>query len=247
MPGFAINSLCLAEVENNAAEFATNFVVNEDRYTRLQAAFGELSTFRSRRAALERFLTDGRIDIDSNIVEPAIRPQTIARNNALFAGSDGGGRPWATISTLLTSAKMNGVDPMPGSRRPCTASPAAGQTARSLTSCPGTSGHSGPATRLHKWDYAMRYTEHGRMALNIIRLEYDTRIVTTGRRSWLVSDTVDEGKASIVIYSLMFICRACGVAPLAWLRHVLSELPQRAVEADINDLLPSNFAKVATA
>jgi transposase len=65
----------------------------------------------SRRAVLERFLDDGRIEIDSNIVERAIRPQTITRKNALFAGSDGGGRTWATIATLLTTAKMNGVDP----------------------------------------------------------------------------------------------------------------------------------------
>ena len=44
-------------------------------------------------------------------MERAIRPQTITRKNALFAGSDGGGRTWATIATLLQTAKMNGVDP----------------------------------------------------------------------------------------------------------------------------------------
>ncbi|MDH4984438.1 IS66 family transposase [Aminobacter anthyllidis] len=66
---------------------------------------------RSRREALERFLHDGRLDIDSNAVERAIRPQTITRKNALFAGSDGGGRTWATVATLLQTAKMNGVDP----------------------------------------------------------------------------------------------------------------------------------------
>src|SRR5690606_35591131 len=65
----------------------------------------------SRRKAFERYLADGRIEIDSNIVERAIRPQTITRKYALFAGSDGGGRTWATIATLLTTAKMNGVDP----------------------------------------------------------------------------------------------------------------------------------------
>jgi len=42
----------------------------------------------SRRKALECFLIDGRVEIDSNIVERAIRPQTITRKNALFAGSD---------------------------------------------------------------------------------------------------------------------------------------------------------------
>jgi transposase len=52
-----------------------------------------------------------KAEIDSNIVERAIRPQTITRKNALFAGSDGGGRTWATIATLLQTAKMNDVDP----------------------------------------------------------------------------------------------------------------------------------------
>ena len=40
------------------------------------------------------------------------RGMTITRKNALFAGSDGGGRTWATLATLLTTAKMNGVDPL---------------------------------------------------------------------------------------------------------------------------------------
>jgi len=66
----------------------------------------------SRRAIFERFLTDGRIELDSNIVERAIRPQTIIRKNSLFAGSDSGGRTWATIATLLQTAKMNHVDPI---------------------------------------------------------------------------------------------------------------------------------------
>jgi transposase len=66
----------------------------------------------SRRKVLECFLIDGRVEIDSNIVERAIRPQTITRKNALFAGSNGGGRTWATIATLLQTAKMNDVDPL---------------------------------------------------------------------------------------------------------------------------------------
>ncbi|GCA52258.1 transposase IS66 family protein [Sinorhizobium sp. KGO-5] len=66
----------------------------------------------SRRAIFERVLTDGRIELDSNIVERAIRPQAITRKNSLFAGSDGGGRSWATIATLLQTTKMNNVDPL---------------------------------------------------------------------------------------------------------------------------------------
>jgi len=64
-----------------------------------------------RRAAFERFLHDGRLDIDNNTVERTIRPQTITRKNSLFAGSDGGGRTWSNIATLLETAKLNNVDP----------------------------------------------------------------------------------------------------------------------------------------
>lgn len=78
-------------------------------------------------------------------------------------------------------------------------------------------------------------------------LERDIRIFATGRKSWLFSDTVDGAKASAVIYSLMLTCRACGVEPLAWLRHVLIELPQRPADADLGDLFPFNFAQAKAA
>jgi hypothetical protein len=64
------------------------------------------------REIFERFLIDGRVELDSNIVERAIRSQTITRKNSLFAGSDGGGRTWAAIATLLQTCKMNDVDPV---------------------------------------------------------------------------------------------------------------------------------------
>ncbi|UVK48816.1 IS66 family transposase (plasmid) [Mesorhizobium sp. AR07] len=100
---------------------------------------------------------------------------------------------------------------------------------------------------LNQWEYLTRYTEDGRMPIDNNLLERDIRIFATGRKSWLFSDTVDGARASAVIYSLMLTCRACGVEPLAYLRHVLSELPQRATDADITDLLPFNFAKTAAA
>ena len=100
---------------------------------------------------------------------------------------------------------------------------------------------------LNQWEYLTRYTEDGRMPIDNNLLERDIRIFATGRKSWLFSDTVQGAKASAVIYSLMLTCRACRVEPLAWLRHVLTELPQRPGDADIDDLLPFNFAKPATA
>lgn len=90
-------------------------------------------------------------------------------------------------------------------------------------------------------------THDGRIPIDNNLLERDIRVFATGRKSWLFSDTVDGARASAVIYSLMLTCRAYGVEPLAWLRHVLTELPQRAGSADITDLLPFNFPKTATA
>ena len=52
------------------------------------------------------FLDDGRIEMDSNTVERAIRPHTLTRKNALFAGSDGGACHWAIAMTLIQSAKL---------------------------------------------------------------------------------------------------------------------------------------------
>ena len=60
---------------------------------------------------LSCFLDDGRVEIDSNVVERAIRPIALNRKNALFAGSDGGGEHWATIASLVETFKLNGVDP----------------------------------------------------------------------------------------------------------------------------------------
>jgi len=57
------------------------------------------------------FLEDGRVEMDSNVVERAIRPVALGRKNALFAGSDGGARHWAMAMTLIQTAKLNGVDP----------------------------------------------------------------------------------------------------------------------------------------
>lgn len=65
----------------------------------------------ARWAGLSRFLDDGRVEVDSNVVERAIRPIALNRKNALFAGSDGGGEHWATITSLIETAKLNGVDP----------------------------------------------------------------------------------------------------------------------------------------
>jgi transposase len=65
----------------------------------------------SRWEGLTRFVDDGRIEIDSNVVERSIRPIALNRKNALFAGSDGGGEHWAIIASLVETCKLSDVDP----------------------------------------------------------------------------------------------------------------------------------------
>jgi hypothetical protein len=58
------------------------------------------------------FLDDGRLELDTNTVERAIRPIALGRKNSLFAGSDGGARHWAVVASLVATAKLNGVEPL---------------------------------------------------------------------------------------------------------------------------------------
>jgi transposase len=63
-------------------------------------------------SGLVMFLDDGTIEMDTNVVERAIRPIALSRKNSLFAGNDGGACHWATAMTLIQTAKLNDVEPM---------------------------------------------------------------------------------------------------------------------------------------
>ena len=65
----------------------------------------------TRWTGLSRFLDDGRVELDTNPVERAIRPIALGRKNHLFAGSDRGGKRWATVCSLVETAKLNKVEP----------------------------------------------------------------------------------------------------------------------------------------
>jgi hypothetical protein len=54
---------------------------------------------------------DGRVELDSNTVERAIRPLTPNRKNALFAGSGGGAEHWAVVASLIETCKLIDVEP----------------------------------------------------------------------------------------------------------------------------------------
>jgi hypothetical protein len=60
---------------------------------------------------LVRFLDDGRIEMDTNSVERAMRPIALNRKNSLFAGHDEGAVNWACLTSLIETAKLHEVDP----------------------------------------------------------------------------------------------------------------------------------------
>lgn len=61
--------------------------------------------------ALARYTTDGRLAIDNNVAERALRGIGVTRKNFLFLGSDRGGERAAVIYTALETARLNGCDP----------------------------------------------------------------------------------------------------------------------------------------
>ena len=60
---------------------------------------------------LTRYRDDGRLEIDNNAAERALRAVALGRKNWLFAGSDEGGERAAAIYSLLGTAKLNELDP----------------------------------------------------------------------------------------------------------------------------------------
>jgi len=61
--------------------------------------------------ALKRFLYDGVLEIDNNLIENAIRPSALGKKNWLFVGHPEAGERSAVIYTLLGSCRRHGVNP----------------------------------------------------------------------------------------------------------------------------------------
>lgn len=66
---------------------------------------------RNQRTGLQRFLDDGRLPIDNNISERALRRQAVGRKNWLFVGSDEGAQANAVFTSLIASAHRNSLEP----------------------------------------------------------------------------------------------------------------------------------------
>ena len=61
--------------------------------------------------SLAAYAQTGHLPIDNNLAENAVRPIALGRKNWLFAGSEAAGQRQAVITSLLATAKANGLDP----------------------------------------------------------------------------------------------------------------------------------------
>lgn len=61
--------------------------------------------------ALLLFLEDGRLEIDNNLIENAIRPTAIGKKNWLFIGEAQAGQRGAILDTIIESCRRRGIDP----------------------------------------------------------------------------------------------------------------------------------------
>ena len=95
-------------IAEGLASWAEEIVGKLSRKSELAAAFRYM---RARWPSLVRCFDDGRLALDNNPAERALRGVAIGRKNYLFAGSDAGGRRAASMYSLIETAKLNGIKP----------------------------------------------------------------------------------------------------------------------------------------
>lgn len=82
------------------------------RKTLSQGLLGQAIDYTLKRwDALTRFIEDGALEIDNNLIENAIRPSALGKKNWLFIGHPEDGERSAVIYTLLGSCRRHGINP----------------------------------------------------------------------------------------------------------------------------------------
>ena len=103
-----------ARKRHSASKVAAFKAWAEQQLTRIPGKSDLAKAFRyalNRWTSFTLFLEDGRVAMDNNAAERAMRPIGVGRKNWLFAGSDTGGETLARAMTVIETAKMNGLDP----------------------------------------------------------------------------------------------------------------------------------------
>src|SRR5512135_2028910 len=100
-----------AEARPLLEELKAWMMSTRERLDRKSETAKALSYVLNRWTQLTRYLDDGRLEIDNNPAERALRAIAIGRKNWLFAGADVGAERAAALYTLIETAKLNGLNP----------------------------------------------------------------------------------------------------------------------------------------
>ena len=93
----------------------------------------------------------------------------------------------------------------------------------------------------NQWPCLLRYLDSGLLDIDNNAAERAVKPFVIGRKNWLFAQTVNGANASATLYSLVETAKANGLEPYAWLRYVLSRMPQLPRGASVEHLLPMNL------
>ena len=95
----------------------------------------------------------------------------------------------------------------------------------------------------NQWPTLGVYLTDGRLTIDNAAAERAIRPLAVGRRNWLHLGGDGGLKPTAVLLSIAASIKRQGVNPWVYLKHVLSELPNRTSGTDLADLLPDAWAK----
>ncbi len=95
---------------------------------------------------------------------------------------------------------------------------------------------------LNLWPQLGVYLGDGRLEIDQNLVENAIRPTALGKKNWLFIGQAEAGERSAIVYTIVESCRRRGLDPLAYLRHVLTELP-RSTNWQIKNLTPEAWAR----
>ncbi|KAB4758381.1 IS66 family transposase [Bacteroides thetaiotaomicron] len=164
---------------------------------------------------MRNYLKDGRLKIDNNLAENAIRPIALSRKNFLFCGNHEAALP--ILEQLEKWMETAYPKVLPKSRM--------GQAI---------------AYAYQLWPRMRNYLKDGRLKIDNNLAENAIRPIALSRKNFLFCGNHEAAQNTAIICSLLASCKASNINPREWLTEVIALLPYYAAnkEKDLKELLP---------
>ena len=98
------------------------------------------------------------------------------------------------------------------------------------------------AYSIERWEKLSRYAEDGMLNIDNNPVENSIRPVALGRKNYLFAGSHEAAKRSGMLYSLLGTCKMHNIEPYAWLKNVLTRIPNHPINK-IKELLPHHWKK----